>query len=117
MKGPPEFEEPVAWQLLLVEHIEVSMGCTSAENFGVIPAQEKVLAPEPPEPGVVVSPLLLQPNIEAVEIKPMRQTEITFFIIFFKVFTVNIGIIFQSVARRPKFPEYVLYSLVLKIFF
>ncbi len=32
---------PVPWQLLLMEQTVVSIGCTSVENFGVIPTQEK----------------------------------------------------------------------------
>ena len=65
VKGPPEFELPAAWQLLLIAQTVVRMGCTSVENFGLIPAQEKVMVPPPPVPGVL---LLHSANSKAVKI-------------------------------------------------
>jgi len=81
VKAPPEFVLPAAWQLLLMEQTVVSIGCTSAENFGVIPVQEKVLVPPPvPPPPPVVVPLLLQAvNINTEKIIN-KEGNIVFFI-------------------------------------
>jgi hypothetical protein len=57
VKAPPEFVLPAPWQLLLIEQIVVRIGCTSAANFGLIPAQEKVI---PPPAGGAGVPFLLQ---------------------------------------------------------
>ena len=65
VNGPPELALPAAWQLLLIEQTDVSIGCTSVENFGLIPAHEKVMPLLPP-PGV--ESLLLQAvNTKVVE--------------------------------------------------
>lgn len=56
VNGPPEFELPAPWQLLFMEQTVVRIGCTSVENFGLIPTQEKEI-PAPPLPEGV---LLLQ---------------------------------------------------------
>ena len=70
VKGPPEFVLPEAWQLLLIEQTDVSIGCTSAENFGLIPAQENVLPPPVPAPGVV---LLLLHAVNTVAAKKIKR--------------------------------------------
>ena len=59
VKGPPALMLPAAWQPLLIEQTVVSMGCTSVENFGLIPTHEKVM---PPPPGGVGSLLLHAAN-------------------------------------------------------
>lgn len=69
VKGPPVLVLPLAWQLLLMEHTELSMGCTSVVNPGLIPAQEKVMPLPPPGPPPVPS-LLLQ----AVNMRPAEKT-------------------------------------------
>ena len=80
VKGPPVLVLPLAWQLLLMEHTELSMGCTSVENPGLIPAQEKVTPLLPPDPPLVPSPLLQAVNMRPAE-KKAKKSIGTFFII------------------------------------
>jgi hypothetical protein len=80
VNGPPEFVVPVAWQLLLIEHTDVSIGCTSVENLGLIPAHENVIAPPVPPPDVEV-PLLLQAIKKNAVEKISKKNTITFFIL------------------------------------
>jgi hypothetical protein len=79
VKGPPELVVPVAWQLLFMEQTDVSIGCTSVENLGLIPAQENVMPTPVPPPGVVV-PLLLHAIKNAAEEKINRMITNVFFI-------------------------------------
>jgi hypothetical protein len=71
VKGPPELALPAAWQLLFIEQTVVRIGCTSATNFGLIPAQEKVIPPLPPPPGA--GSLLLHDIINKVVKKKRRM--------------------------------------------
>jgi hypothetical protein len=80
VKGPPELVLPLAWQLLLIEHTEVSMGCTSVENLGLIPAQENVIPLLPPDPAPFLLLLLQAVNRRAAE-KTAEKVAVTFFII------------------------------------
>ena len=79
VKGPPEFVLPAAWQPLLIAQTVVRMGCTSVENFGLIPTQEKVMVPPPPvpppEPGLL---LLHEANIKAVKIRAKRVEDVLY---------------------------------------
>ena len=76
VKGPPELVEPVAWQLLFIEHTVVRMGCTSVENFGVMPTHENVMPPPVPPPEGVS--LLLQAINTADEKRTRTITDIFF---------------------------------------
>ena len=80
VKGPPVLVLPPAWQLLLMEHTDVSIGCISVENLGLIPAQENVIVLLPPDPPP--GPLLL---LQAVNRRTAEKTAekiiVTFFII------------------------------------
>ena len=80
VKGPPELVLPLAWQLLLMEHTVVSIGCISVENLGLIPAHEKVIPLLPPDPPPAESLLLQAVNSKAVA-KTARKTIHAFFII------------------------------------
>lgn len=78
VNGPPEFVEPAAWQLLFIEQTDVSIGCTSAENLGLMPAQENVAPPPPDPPPVLVSLLLHAAN--TTDKKRIRLITNVFFI-------------------------------------
>lgn len=77
VNAPPEFVLPAPWQLLLIEQTEVRIGCTSAANFGLIPAQEKVI---PPPAGGAGVPLLLQ-AVNTITAKKIRDNTINMFFI------------------------------------
>ena len=79
VNGPPELVLPTAWQLLLMEQTEVSIGCTSVENFGLIPTHEKVmLLPfPPPEEGSLLLHAVNTKTVERIE----KITISVFFII------------------------------------
>lgn len=76
VNGPPELELPKPWQLLFIEQTVVRIGCTSVENFGLIPTQEKEI-PAPPLPEGV---LLLQDIKSDVAEKIRGMIAIVFFI-------------------------------------
>lgn len=80
VNGPPELTEPAPWQLLLIEQTEVSIGCTSAPNFGLIPTHENVLTPPPPVPPPGVVSLLLHAINTAAAEKIKRMITKAFFI-------------------------------------
>jgi hypothetical protein len=89
VNAPPEFVVPAAWQVMLIEHEVVSIGCTSAANFGLMPTHENVVPPPPDPPPVLLSLLLQAKNTTGK--KRIRFTAIVFFInhkfkllIFFK---------------------------------
>jgi hypothetical protein len=70
---------PLAWQLLFIEQTVVSMGCTSAANFGEMPAQEKVLPPPPEPPPVSVLLFLLQDAVNIIQPITKRAVTVNFF--------------------------------------
>jgi hypothetical protein len=80
VKGPPELKLPVAWQLLFTEHTAVSIGCTSVEYLGLIPAQENVILPPPDPPPVLVVLLLLHASNNVAKEKMNKPARSIFFI-------------------------------------
>lgn len=103
VKGPPELVLPLAWQLLLMEHTVVSIGCISVENLGLIPAHEKVMPLPPPDPPPVESLLLQAVNSKAVTKKAGEMIRGFFIIVILKPVLTLTFILFN---KLPSFQDF-----------